>query len=79
VGNISLDGKTVRGSFDKFNDQKAIQVLSAFVSEEKVIIAQVEVTEEKTNEIPVAQRLVEELGLEGVLYTADAMHCQKKV
>jgi len=30
---VGFDGKVVRGSFDQFQDQKAIQVLSAFLTE----------------------------------------------
>ena len=30
---VSIDGKVVRGSFDHFEDQKSIQVLSAFLSQ----------------------------------------------
>ena len=74
---IALDGKTLRHSFDHLNDQKAAQVLTAFACDYAIILANVEVSE-KTNEIPVAQKLIEELGLRGVIFTADAMHCQKK-
>jgi hypothetical protein len=72
-----LDGKVVRGSFDHFQDQKAIQILSAFLSEPKLILAH-ETIEEKTNEIPVAQELFEALGLKNVIFTLDALHIQKK-
>ena len=74
---IAIDGKVLRGSFDRFEDQKAIQILSAFVSESQIILAHEEV-ESKTNEIPVAQRLIEELGLTGKIFTLDAMHCQEE-
>ena len=74
---IGCDGKVLRGSFDKFNDQKAIQVLSAFLNENKIILAHAEI-EAKTNEIPTAQYLMQELGLTGKIFTFDALHCQKK-
>ena len=35
--------------------------------------------DEKSNEIPAAQQMIRELGLTGVLITADAMHCQKNL
>lgn len=31
---IALDGKTLRGSLDRFEDRKATQVLSAFATED---------------------------------------------
>ena len=74
---IGCDGKVLRGSFDHFNDQKAIQILSAFVSDSRLILAHEEVAS-KTNEIPTAQRLMTELGLSGYIFTFDALHCQKK-
>ena len=75
---ISMDGKTIRGSFDHFNDQKAIQVFSVFQTFGKIILGHEMIPDKKTNEIPVAQHLIKELGMEGCLFTADALHCQKK-
>ncbi len=74
---IAVDGKVLRGSFDRFPDQKAAQILSAFCQSEHLILGHLPVST-KTNEIPVAQQLIEELGLEGCVYTFDALHCQKK-
>ena len=74
---IALDGKTLRGSFDHLNDQKAIQVFSAFGSDNNIIIAHEEI-EQKTNEIPTAQKLLKELGISNYICTLDAMHCQTK-
>jgi hypothetical protein len=73
---IALDGKVLRGSFDRFEDQKAAQILSAFCQAERLILGHLPVST-KTNEIPVAQQLIAELGLAGCLYTLDALHCQK--
>jgi hypothetical protein len=73
---IGYDGKVLRGSFDHFKDQKAIQILSAFASNENIILAHEEI-EAKTNEIPVAQELIEKLGLTDCVFTFDALHCQK--
>lgn len=74
---VGCDGKVLRGSFDHFNDQKAIQIFSVFLSDSRIILAHEEI-EEKTNEIPVAQILMEELGLSDHIFTFDALHCQKK-
>ena len=74
---IALDGKTLRGSFDHLDDQAAAQVLSAFASEAALILAHQEIAE--GDEVAAAQALIEQLGLHGVLFTADALHCQKNV
>ena len=75
---VSLDGKTVRGSFDRFKDHKAIQVFSAFLTAPKIILGHELIPDRKTNEIPVLRHLIAELGLTGCLLTADALHGQKK-
>ncbi len=74
---IGCDGKVLRGSFDHFEDKKAVQVLSAFASDSHIILAHEEI-DTKTNEIPMAQKLMKELGLSGYIFTLDALHCQKK-
>jgi len=74
---LSFDGKVVRGSFDHFQDQKAIQVLSAFLTDSRIILAHEEIAE-KTNEIPTAQELMTLLGGSGYTVTLDALHCQEK-
>ena len=78
---IALDGKSVRGSYDKGKEEKCSHFLVAFAQEFKLIIAQRSVTEEKTNEIPIAQKVIPELIRElpeyELRFTADPMHCQK--
>lgn len=74
---VTLDGKVLRGSFDHFQDQKAIQILSAFAIDSQIILAHEEIPE-KANEIPTAQDLMLKLGLSGCIFTFDAFHCQEK-
>jgi hypothetical protein len=71
---IALDGKTLRRSFDHLNDEAAAHVLSAFAGEAALILAH-----QETAEVAAAQALIERLGLSGVLFTADALHCQKNL
>ena len=73
---VALDGKTLRGSFDAFHDRKAAHVLSAFAAGGQIILGHVAVAE-KSNEIPAAQEMIASLGLQGRVFTLDAMHCQK--
>ena len=74
---VALDGKTLRGSFDHLHDQPAAHVLSAFASDAALILAHQEVAA-APDEVPAVPRLIAELGLTGVLFTADALHCQKR-
>ncbi len=73
---VAIDGKTLRGSFDAFEDKKAAHVLSAFAADGQIILAHMAISE-KSNEIPAAQEMIATLGLTGRLFTLDAMHCQK--
>jgi len=75
---VAFDGKVLKGSFDHLNDRRAAQALTAFASEAALLLAQVDI-EDKDSEIPAAQRLIGELGVKGILFTADALHCQKNV
>lgn len=74
---IALDGKTLRGSIDRFEDHKALHQISAFDIEQDIILGHIDVNE-KSNEIGAVQTLLQQLNLKGALYTLDAMHCQKK-
>jgi DDE_Tnp_1-associated len=74
---VALDGKALKGSFDAFNDAKARQILSAFAANTALVLAHIEI-DEKSNEIPAAQKLLQELDIKDYIVTLDAMHCQKK-
>lgn len=75
---IAIDGKTLRDSLDRFADTAALQWLSAFATEEKVVLGQITLADgDKGGEIGAAQQLIGELDLSGKLFTLDALHCQK--
>ena len=72
---IAIDGKTLRGA--KQEDGHAVHLLSAFLQQQGVTLAQVPV-KTKSNEIPAIRPLLENLDIAGRLVTADAIHTQKK-
>jgi predicted transposase YbfD/YdcC len=74
---VALDGKTLRRSFDHFRDRKAAQLLHAFDTQAGLVLAHIDI-DEKSNEIPAAQQLLDELPLAHGTVTLDALHCQKK-
>ena len=79
-GIAAVDGKESRGSKRKGNGEegaKALQTLNVYSSDYGMCIAQ-KFIEEKTNEIPAAQELLELMNLSGMIVTADAMNCQKE-
>ena len=77
LSTIAVDGKVLKGSFDRFHDRKAAQILSAFLVGPPLILAHEDI-DQKTNEIPTAQELIEQRGVSRHLFTFDALHCQKK-
>jgi predicted transposase YbfD/YdcC len=74
---IAADGKTLCGSSDEANGKRAVQSFSFFNVAYGLILGQVEIAE-KTNEIPVFQQLLKELEIPNSIFTADALHLQKR-
>jgi len=73
---VALDGKTLRGSFDHLTDRRAVHVLSAFASAAALVLAHQELAG-APDEVAAVPPLMAELGVTGVLFTADALHCHK--
>jgi predicted transposase YbfD/YdcC len=74
---VALDGKTLRGSFNHVDDRRAAHVLGAFASDAALILAHQELVG-APDEVAALPRLIAGLGLTGVLFTADALHCQRQ-
>jgi predicted transposase YbfD/YdcC len=77
-GHIAIDGKTLRRSYDKTHHKSALHLVSAWASESRLILGQVQ-TQEKSNEITAIPQLLEMLALKGCLVTIDAMGCQTEI
>lgn len=76
--NISLDGKTLRGAFDKAGTDSALHIVSAWSSESGLALAQQEV-DAKSNEIKAIPKILDIIALKGCIVTIDAMGCQKEI
>ena len=74
---IPVDGKCLRRSHDRRVGKEAIHVVSAWATENHLVLGQVKV-DEKSNEIPVVPELLTMLDVSGCIVTADALHCQKE-
>ena len=75
---VSIDGKTLRHSFDRATGQAAIHRVRAWASANRLVLGQLKV-EEKSNEITAIPRLLQLLDLQGAVVTIDAMGCQKEI
>lgn len=74
---IAVDEKVLRGSEDNSSGTTARQSFSFFDVCSELILGQIEIAE-KTNEIPVFQKLLSQIGISNAIFTADALHMQKK-
>ncbi len=72
---IAVDGKVLKGA--KRENGTQVHLLSAFLHNEAVTVSQLEI-DEKTNEIPMIQPLLNGLNIKGKVVTADALHTQVK-
>jgi len=75
---IALDGKTVRRSHDRTAGKKAIHMVSAWASANRLVLAQVKV-DDKSNEITALPELLKVLAIAGCIITIDAMGCQREI
>jgi len=74
---IPIDGKSLRRSHDHRAGKEAIYIVSAWATENHLVLGQVKVNE-KSNEIPAVPELLTLLDVSGCIVTADALHCQKE-
>ena len=75
---IAVDGKTVRGSRDRFQGQDAIHLVSAFAHQSGILLGQRKV-DDKSNEITAVPELLKMLFIKGCVVTVDALNCQKDI
>jgi predicted transposase YbfD/YdcC len=80
---VSIDGKTLRGSKSsgtgkRDEERAALELVSAWLSENELVLAQLAVPEGR-NEIAVIPELLALLDLQGATVTIDAMGCQTEI
>jgi hypothetical protein len=77
---VHIDGKAIRSTTQ--NGQSAKQTFTSIVTafaKDRGIQAKSFTNGSKKHEISVVQELIQALGLEGMVLTLDALHCQKKL
>ena len=75
---IAIDGKTVRRSYDEGKNKGAIHMISAWASQNRLVLGQRKV-DDKSNEITAIPELLTVLDINGCIVTIDAMGTQKKI
>ena len=75
---IALDGKMLRRSHDHTNGKKALHMVSAWSSENRIVLGQ-EKVRDKSNEIIAIPELLELLDIAKSVITIDAIGCQTEI
>lgn len=75
---VAIDGKTMRGAFDTDDKKSPIHIVSAWASENGMVIGQVK-TDEKSNEITAIPELLDLIFVKNCIVTIDAMGTQTKI
>jgi predicted transposase YbfD/YdcC len=75
---VAIDGKLSRRSFDRPTRKAAINMVSAWASENQMVLGQVKV-DAKSNEITAIPELLDMLELAGCIVTIDAIGCQTDI
>jgi predicted transposase YbfD/YdcC len=77
-GVIAVDGKSLRGSFDRAAKKSPLHMVHAWTVDQRLLLGQI-ATDAKSNEITAVPKLLAMLSLKGCLVTADAMSCQRAI
>lgn len=75
---ISIDGKMLRGSYERGGKQGMIHMVSAWAHQNRLVLGQRKV-HEKSNEITAIPELLQVLDLAGAVVSIDAMGCQTAI
>lgn len=77
---LSLDGKSIRGTLTNPNNsfQNFTSLVSVYSHKKGQVLNLQKFENKKGNEISVVKELIKKLDLEGITFTLDSLHCQKK-
>lgn len=75
---VPIDGKSLRGSYNRNQGQSTLHLVTAWASEQRLVLGQVKV-KDHSNEITAIPALLELLDITGAVVTIDAMGTQTKI
>lgn len=75
---VAIDGKQLRRSTDAAAGKNAINIVSAWAEDNRMVLGQVRV-DEKSNEITAIPELLRMLEITGCIVTIDALGCQTEI
>ncbi len=76
---VAMDGKSIKGTVTEPRTayQNFVNMVSLYSSQQGVVLAAQPFESKKSGELKVVQTMLEALNLKGVVFTLDALHCQK--
>ena len=75
---IAIDGKAVKGSAQKSKGIKSLYFVSAYASENELVLGQ-EIVDEKSNEITAVPKLLDLIECKNTIITVDALNTQTQI
>jgi FMN phosphatase YigB (HAD superfamily) len=77
---ISVDGKAIRSTVSNYDKsyQNFVSLVSFFSQKQGQVVQVARLENGKSSEIPAVQKMIELFDLKDVIFTMDALHCQKK-
>ncbi|BAT51732.1 transposase [Nostoc sp. NIES-3756] len=78
---LAVDGKSIKSTVKAYNQsyQNFVNVVSVYSHQQGVVVALKQFQNHEQSEIKVLEKLLETLNFTGVVFTCDALHCQKKL
>jgi hypothetical protein len=78
---LGVDGKSIKATVSNYDKayQDFVNVVSVFSSRQGIALTLEQFRNKESSEIAVVQALLATLQLEGVVFTFDSLHCQKKL
>ena len=76
-GVIAIDGKVLKGAYDKGKSSEAEMMVSAYATGLRMTLATV--AAKKRNEVAAALAVLDLIDLKGKMVTADSLHCNRKM
>jgi hypothetical protein len=76
---VAVDGKSIKGTVTAPGTayQNFISLVSLYSSQQGIVFASQQFESKHNSELPVVQTMLEALQLDKVVFTMDALHCQK--
>ncbi len=77
----AIDGKSIKGTLQNYESeyQNFVSVVSVFAQNRGLVFGLDKLENKKGSEISTVHNLISALDIEGVVFSLDALHCQKKL